>query len=51
MSYEDNSSKDDDSVDVEELVLPLKQTTSGLSSARQLVDTTSSTEISFDSTA
>jgi hypothetical protein len=41
----------DSTIDVEELVIPLKSSTSGITLARQLIDTTSSTEISYDSTS
>ena len=51
MAYETDSTEDDSTIDVEELVTPLKSSTSGLTSVQQLIDTTSSTEISYDSTA
>jgi hypothetical protein len=50
MSDEPNSSNDNYTVDVEELVLPLKSTSSGLSSSNQLIDTSSNVNINYDST-
>ena len=51
MTYEIDSTEDDLGVDVEELTIPLKSSTSGLTSAQQLIDKTSSTNVSYDSTA
>jgi hypothetical protein len=51
MTYEIDSTEDDLGVDVKKLTIPLKSSTSGLTSAQQLIDTTSSTDVSYDSTA
>jgi hypothetical protein len=50
MTYEVDSTEDDLGVDVKELTIPFKFSTSGLTSAQQLIDTTSSTDVSYDST-
>ena len=46
-----DSTEGEKTIDIEEFMLPLKSSTSGLSSARQLIDTTSTIEVSFDTTA
>jgi len=50
MSSEPNTSDDNYVIDIEELVLPFKTTSSGLSSPGQLTDTTSDIKLSYDST-